>query len=625
MFMRGSRAKKRDSQPGATKTVQLAPGMLWLSRPSIQVGLILLVGLGLYLPTLNAPFLYDDFGCVKENPIIRNFIYFLDFDNVRTLNFPPDLKNNFALRPVAYLTFSLNYIFGGLHEFGCHLVNTAIHLFNALLVYLLATVTLQRAPLRESGNESFSLQRFLPLLVALLFVAHPLQTQAVTYITQRITSFATLLYLLALLLYIGARIAKTSRSRWGYYGGALATTLLAMKTKEIAFTLPVIMLLYDFFFLDGTLRSRCRAILPFLLTMAVIPATLIWLTQTNNPGVNSPTGLSQSLDLVNFAQISRWDYLITQFGVLTTYLRMFILPLGQNLDHDYRLARSFWEWQILGSFLFLLFLFGGAVLLAIRSFRKGKRNEERLVAFGILWFFVTLSVESTLIPIDDLLVEHRLYLPSFGIFLAVAVAATAAVGRGLCSRQIFLCSVVLAVGLLSAATVARNYLYLDDIRMLEDVIAKSPDKPRVLSILGTAYFDAGRFDEAIVTLTRAVQLRPDNVNALGNLGCAYYAKGQFEEATRSFQRAIELAPDNYQVHASLGVCYFNEGRVVDAEREYRRALAINPNFGDARKNLARLYTLQGRSVEAIAQYRTILAFEPQNNEAILRLQQLGGQ
>lgn len=621
--MQGPITKQRHVRESPANIAQRASRMAWLLWPSVQIALILFVGLGLYLHTLNAPFIFDDFGCVKENPVIRNFILYLDFDNVRALNLAPDLKNSFALRPVVYLTFFLNYLCGGVQEFGYHLVNTAIHLLNALLVYRLVTVTLQRAPNRESGDESFPLPRLLPLLVALLFVAHPLQTQAVTYITQRFASLAALLYLLALVLYVGARTAKTSRSRWSCYGGALAVTLLAMKTKEIAFTLPIIMLLYDFFFLDGTLKSRCRAILPFLLTMAIIPATLIWLTQTNSAGV-SPQGLNQSLDLVNFSKVSRWDYLMTQFGVITTYLRMLILPVGQNLDHDYRMAQSFFELKIVGSFFLLLFLCGGAVLLGIRSCREGKRCEERLVAFGILWFFITLAVESSIIPIDDLLVEHRLYLPSFGIFLALAVAATAAVGNGLLPRWAFIGAVVSAVVLLSALTVARNYLYKDDIRMLEDVIAKSPDKPRARSILGTAFLDGGRFDEAIVELGKAVQLQPDNVNALGNLGCAHFAKGQFDEAMRCFQRTIEIAPDNYHAHASLGVSYFNKGRLADAEREYLLSLAINPHYGDARKNLAGLYALLGRKAEAMEQYRALLVSDPQNSEAALRLRQLIG-
>ena len=596
----------------------------WLLRPAIQLGLILLVGLVLYLPTLHAPFIFDDYPCIRENPAIRNFDYFFDFDKVRALNIDSDIKNNFALRPVVYLTFALNYAFGGLNVFGFHLVNMAIHLINAVLVYLLAAVTLQRAPLRDSsGRETLPLSALLPLLIALLFVAHPLQTQAVTYITQRFTSLATLFYFAALLLYIRARTAQSSLVRQSCYALALLVTLLAMKTKAISFTLPVSMLLYDLFFLPGKTRERLLWLFPFFLTLVVIPGTLIWLVATD--GVEDPRWkIDQSLNLVNFAQVSRWDYLKTQFGVIVTYLRMFFVPVGQSIDHDYRLAQSFFAPKTLGSFLFLLSLFGGAIALAQRSFKSPERSAERLIAFGILWFFVTIAMSSSIIPIDDLLVEYRVYLPSFGFFLAVTVAAATAVERAIIPHRIFFVGALLSVVLLGTATFARNDLYRDEIRLLQDVVAKSPGKLRPVLGLAEAYLTNNRYAEAIAGFTQVLQITPNDVNTMVSLGYALHASGNIDEAIREFERVLALAPENSYVHGNLAFAFQDKGMVVEAEKEYRRALELDPHFGAARDALARLYDEQGRTAEAIVQYRALLESYPDAHDARERLRHLTG-
>lgn len=616
--------KQADCQNSSAKIAPLAPRWAWLLRPSTQIGLILLVGLAIYLHTLHAPFIYDDRGCIRMNPAIRDLSYYFDFDKVLALNLAADLKNSFALRPVAYLTFTLNYMVNGLDEFGYHLVNTAIHLCNAVFVYLLVTRTLQRAPLAEPTNDgSFRLSRILPLLVGLLFVVHPLQTQAVTYIVQRFTSLATLFYLGVLLLYICARTAQRSTLRWSCYGLALALTILAMKTKEVAFTLPVIMLLYDLFFLPEETRKERWLLIPFFLTMGMVPATLTWLVQATAADV-SGTVLSQSMNLVNFSGISRWDYLMTQFGVIVTYLRMLLLPFGQNLDHDYRLAHSFFEMKVIASFLFLLSLFSGAIVLAVRSFREEGRNAERLIAFGILWFFVTISVESSIIPIDDLLVEYRLYLPSFGLFLAMIVALAHAVDKGFLPRPLFLYGAGLTVILLSTVTYNRNSLYNDTIRMYQDVVAKSPGKLRALDGLAYAYQLNEQYDEAIDAFSKLVEMTPDKADYQAALGHAYLGKRQFNEAFTWLRRAIALDPNNFSAYYNLGLAYLETGQPREGEKALLTALQINQHYGVALYTLAQLYEVQGRRDEAIARYRELLASYPDDRTTAQKLRQLTG-
>lgn len=594
-----------------------------LFRPAVQIGLLLLLGFCLYLNTLHAPFIFDDNICIVFNPAIRNLDYFFDFDLVQALHIPPDIQNSFVLRPVVYFTFALNYLLDGTHEFGFHLVNTIIHLGNALLVYLLVRVTLRQAPLPMLRTELPPWDRLLPFLVALLFVAHPIQTQAVSYTAQRFTSLVALFYFSALLLYIQARLAQGMIMRRCCYGLALLITLLAMKSKETAFTLPIMLLIYDLFFLSGTLRQRCYRLLPFFLLMAIIPATLFWLTQTET-GTLSEEALSESINLVNFKGVGSWDYLQTQFGVIIVYLRLIFLPIGQNFDHDYRLAQGFFAWRVAGALLLLLSLLGSAIFLAFRSFRHRELNGERIISFGILWFFLTLSVESSIIPIDDLLLEYRIYLPCFGIFLALVTAAGLAVNRGILPWRGFIGSGIVIVTILATATVARNYLYRDNIRLLQDVVAKSPEKPRGHSLLGTAYLLNNRLDEAEVEFKKFLLVRPNHANIMVNLGNVYYAKGEIAAAIQLYKKSLKIDSNNYLAHNNLGSDNANNGRMTEAEQEFLTALAINPNFRDGRRNLAALYEFLGRKAEAIEQYRKLLEYFPKDQPAIERLQRLTG-
>jgi protein O-mannosyl-transferase len=593
----------------------------WLQWPGTQIGLILALGLGVYLHTLHAPFIFDDYPCITENPAIRDFAYFTDFAKVRDLPIWEDIKNSFALRPVTYLTFALNYQLGQLNVFGYHLVNTAIHLLNAVLVYLLARVTLQQAPLVSSGKSAARVAGFIPLLVALLFVVHPLQTQAVTYIAQRFTSLSTLFYFATLLLYISARTARAPARRWSCYGLALLFAIVGMKTKEIAFTLPFMLLLYELFFLDGGKRQRLLWLTPFFLTLLVIPGTLLWLVATD--GVTAPEWkIDQALNLANARKTSEFIYLKTQFGVIVTYLRLFFLPIGQNVIPGYPPVKSFFEPKIIASFLLLLTFFVGAIRLALRSFQTGQRSPGRLIAFGILWFFVTIAMSSSIIPLDVNLLEYRVYLPSFGFFFAFVVATTLAVDKGWLSSRLFYAAAILIVLLLAATTVARNNIYNDKVVMYQDVLAKNPKAIGARIGLATTFLENQRYDEALAELTVIVQKLPNDSNMISNLGYALAAKGRMDEASTQYRKALTIHPDNSFAHGNLGFAYLNLGRLAEAETEMLIALRLAPDFGAVRYQLALLYDQQGRIAEAIAQYRELLKSYPDNLQAISRLQQL---
>ena len=240
-----------------------------------------------------------------------------------------------------------------------------------------------------------------------------MQTQAVTYTTQRFASLATLFFLLSLVLYASHRVgAEGGRRGYIKYALALASAIAAQMTKEIAFTLPTVVVLYEAAFFSGGLRKRALFAAPFLAVMLIIPFTLLVYAGPDH-GVSE---LIREKQIQELSDLSPYQYLSTQFRVVVTYLRLVILPVGQNLDYDYPKFTSVLQPGSLLSLVFLLSFAAVSVLAYARS-RTGRAPLVALSAAGVFWFFITLSIESSVIPIQDVIFEHRLYLPSIGLFI----------------------------------------------------------------------------------------------------------------------------------------------------------------------------------------------------------------
>jgi len=417
MVVKKKKKKKKEKSNDATG--RATPQVSRTPSPDTQIGfkyiivsllVIIILGTIIYSNTFDASWHFDDHTAILENYSIRN----LEETALRIG----------ASRWIGFTSFALNYHFGKLDVFGYHLVNIVIHLICAILVYSLVLLTLKTPYLKDSSISRYTAS--LSLASALIFVAHPIQTQAVTYIVQRFTSLATLFYLLSLVLFIKARLqnlrgAKFSPSHLGFYLGSLLAAFLAMKTKEITITLPAIILLYEFCFFSPSLRALARK-LPYLtlllLTFFIIPFSRYGVGLF---GISGGTfiGIAEVGDVIGDATqettaISRADYLLTQFNVITTYIRLLFFPVNQNLDYDYPVSRTLFEFPTFLSFLFLA---------SVVAFGRWMFKKSRLISFGIFWFFITLSVESSIIPIRDVIFEHRVYLPSVGfvIFLTAAV------------------------------------------------------------------------------------------------------------------------------------------------------------------------------------------------------------
>ncbi|MCD6308766.1 MAG: tetratricopeptide repeat protein, partial [Candidatus Latescibacteria bacterium] len=413
--------------------------------------------------------------------------------------------------------------------------------------------------------------------------------------------------------------------------------------KETVFTLPFAILLVESYFFEGGVRALVlklkspRAwlyIAPFAAFLLILPALLSF-----DPQAFFGTAVSQRHP---DPLLTPWRYLITQFRVLVTYIRLLFVPVVQNFEYDYPAARSLFEARVLLSLLILVF----TARVAVRLFRR-----ERLLSFGIAWFFLTLSVESTLKPLGNVIFEHRLYLPMFGFALFLCVMLFRLFGgRGKNVAAIILLVIVI---LCSVLAVRRNAMWRTDITLWSDVVKKSPGKARPHTYLGAALIKAGDMRGGLDHLRTALELDPNDDNANHNIGSAFYIQGNYDEAEPYFRRAVELDDTNAEAWYHLGVIADSRGahedalalmerslalnpgqpdalyaagnilvelaRPGDAAAMYRRALTLNPGFTEARNNLANTLLMTGSAAGAVEELTRILASDPENVEAHINL------
>jgi protein O-mannosyl-transferase len=355
----------------------------------IIAGMILIA----YSNTFTASFHFDDNPSIVENASIKR----MTSDNIISLLT--------GVRPVVYLSLMLNYQLSGLNVVGWHVFNIAVHILNSFFVYLLMfwTLNLPRLETRYRGKA-----RRMALFGALLFAVHPIQTEAVTYIITRTELLATLFYLATFLLFIkGARTKRSS-----YYIGAFFTAALSMGSKEWAVTLPALLMLYDYLFIAegkvGLVASRWMVYVAVAIPWAIVLRNLDLFAAPN-----SGAGIGFSVSTTS--GITAKTYWLTSLNVIWTYIRLLFLPIKQNLDYDYPIARTLFELPTLLSFV-------GHVAVMSAAFWFYKKKGWLLIPFGVAWFYIGLSPVQSFVPIIDVIFEHRAYMPSIGFFIVFVVA-----------------------------------------------------------------------------------------------------------------------------------------------------------------------------------------------------------
>ena len=558
--------------------------------------IICILGVLIYSNSFDCSFHFDDNHNIVDNETIRNI------SDVKTI------WNFVNRRFVGYYTFALNYHFHKLDVFGYHLVNLIIHLIASILVYRLVFLLLSTPVML---NEKISRhKKLIALFCGLLFVAHPVQTQAVTYIVQRLASIAALFYYASMCLYLKARLTKKLYVSLMYFAGSAVTALLGMLTKETVFTLPFAILLLEFGFIQkGKLSEILRKktilfyIIPPLLFTLIIPYFLSdkfsFTFDIFYRSYFKPISSHRFGDPLLSVPI----YLMTQFRVIITYIRLSFFPINQNLDYDFPASQSFFELSTLFSFLAL----SAIVVFALFIFR-----HKRMISVGILLFFLMLSVESSIIPIRNVIFEHRLYLPMAGfVIFFVSAAYQIAWKKNKTLVKIFLITVIC---LFSIATYKRNMVWKNDLTIWTDAAKKSPKKSRTHNNLGESYFKLGMYEKGYREFLTGLKLNPSNSKAYNNAGSYLYTMGKYDEAIEFYAQGLEYSPANPDIHINMGQALVMAGKPDEALPYFSGVVKIKPGYIIKLKVAALVLENKGDLDSAVKFYSEILKFIPGDGE-----------
>lgn len=546
-----------------------------------------------YLQILAAPFQYDDWYHIVENPamhLARLTLGDLWHAAVHNIN---------NARPWTNLTLSLNYYAGGLNVRGYHVVNLGLHLATALAVYglILTTLTLPRLVSRYGPSA-----RRIATLAAVLWAVHPIQIQAVTYIIQRSTSLAAFGSLLTLLGYAKGRLSS-GPLRVGWWAVVAMAAGLAFGSKETAAVLPVALAAYEIYFLsdprDWTARQRVGICLALLIVETLLAGVYL-----------SAGDLNRRVDPLYQTWTTPWEHAMTEARVLISYLTLLVLPHPSRLTivHDVPISHSLITPPTTALAVLAITIWIGLILWTFR--------RAAVLSFGLLWILLHLALEAVL-PLHPM-VEYRLYLPSVGAAILAAVGWSRAwdAATGIRWARIGLAgALVLTLGGLIAWTRNVNRLWLDDVSLWADARLKAPTDARPFVYLGRAYWLRGMHEQAQDAIDTALTLQPMFHAAHLIRGHLDFAASRLDHAITSYRAAARATPNYPEAWYHLGVAYAAQGRLEAAAQAYRVALDVRPRFPQARYNLALIEWRQGNRAAAVATMRMALAETPDFAEA----------
>jgi tetratricopeptide (TPR) repeat protein len=565
-----------------------------LDRSSIFPSLTLAIITSLaYSAGLKGSFHLDDYYHIVNNPNVH--IQSLGWKDLQ-----PVLTHSLS-RPVTNLSFALNYYMNRLNPFGFLLINLFIHILTVICLYQLIKLTL--ALHSKSANEQHQ-SKWAALWASLLWAVHPVHSEPVLYIIQRATLLATLFYLTAMLAYAKARLSQ-GKQRTAWYLAAAGSAGLAFGSKEIAATLPLAIILYEVYFLSdldpSKIRPRRVEIITLLLIFSVYCAVYYYVFF----GALSFSQIMRLTRQYHHAEsFSTLQRLLSEPRVLVHYLSLLILPLPTRLTFDPSFPVSYSITRPLSTIPAILFCMG------LFSWAVWKARVYPVASFAILWFSLTLSIESTIISLD-LMAEHRLYLPSVVLALIVGRGLQMAFQSKKLSDQTLphtfsVGTLVLIVMIFTFFTLQRSQAYRDSETLFRDTITKSPQNPRAHTILGKIYTRKGLWDEALQEYKEALNLRPFDPILHNNLAMGYLDKNMIPEAKDHLQQALFMDPNLSEAYYNIGTVLSLEGMVQESLPYFEKAVRLEPQNTRFLNNLGVAYFQSNLMDQAIEQFRAVL-------------------
>lgn len=564
------------------------------------VWLILLLTVMVYAQSLQNSFVWDDFLVIVDNDFIKSWDNFPRIFTKEYLTSTSDLSyvgkrpigsGELTYRPVATITYFVDYFLWKLNPFGYHLGNLLLHLANAVLFYWFSRIILK--------DGTFS------LLAALIFALHPIQTEAVLNISFREDLLAFFFMLAALLLYIRLE-ASAPKRRVILYALSLSAYFLAVFSKEMAVTFPLLLFLYDLYFTgEGKNFSFLVKIKTHYSGYVIVTLFYLWVRFFLMP--SSPDYL------VAYPGGNFYTNILTMAKAVATYFVWLFFPMEIyvfKMEPSFA-ADTFWRWEVLSSV--------GLIILCAAAAVKMRRSAQ-VVSFCIVWFFAALLPVLNIIPLENILAARYLYIPSAGFCLAMAVLVQKILqSRRVQARRLFLVSMrALAAGLLifyGVLTLAKGYLWRDEIVFRREMTRRYPDREWAHRHLSGAYMRSGRIKEAEHHLLAAKKLAPDVWENYMALGDVYQQQRRYEEAMAEFKKVLGLNPSQSMAYHAMCVTWGLQQKNDQARECFHNLLALNVHQFEAYYNLGVLYETEGNWEKAREMFEQALRIDAHSNVA----------
>jgi Flp pilus assembly protein TadD len=570
----------------------------WLAA-GLALAAILAATFLAYWPALDGSFVLDDWITVKNNVEIRR---------PEALRVPGLARMLGTSRPITEATYALDWRAVGLDPRRYHAVGLALHLAAACAAFAFLLRLLRRAGHPRATGVA--------VVVAGLFALHPMQSDAVAYVAQRSELLSGGLYLVALLL------LDAAVSRWGSRRGVLAAAagaggwVVAMGAKATAISLPGAFVADQLVVAppgergSRALRSRALRALAVVAPVFLLMAWAAWLQVTTlEAHPEGGAGFSATT-------LSWWQYLLTQLRVVWLYLRLLAWPSGLAFDRTFRPSTGP-DGAVLLAGAGVVALVALALWLWYRAERSDRPEPaSRLAAFGILFWFVALSPTSTIVPVLDLAVEHRVYLPSLGVFLAATVAVDALLHRRLPARHATAVAAGLAVLVLAGlglALRARAQVWSSAEELWRQAAAVSPDSARIQTNLGMVLHERGDVAGAEAAYERAWPLARDVDAAIPlarNHAWLLHGAGRYEEALAVVERGLVALPADGPLRALRAVTLLKFSRFDEAEQDSRAAVLAAPDDATVHGIRGQVLSQRGDWAGALRELETAMALDP---------------
>lgn len=532
-----------------------------------------------YFSTLSAPFLWDDQYLVVNNPQIKDPAR---SEELFTSTIGQDTIQHSYYRPLQMLSYMLDHLFWQNEPLGYHLTNIFLHALAGICLMEFLWI--------------LSLSRWTALYAALLFVSHPVHTEAVSYISGRADPLVAVFTFLTIGTYIYSCKKNSPIKSSIHVLFGLTFFVMALLSKEQAVIIPFLLVLYHVAYKS---RIRWAAIIPFFLITAGYAAVRIlglFFTAVQLDA-SSGTGLMERVPGV--------------FVALFSYIRLLILPVNLHMGYGQQ-TFEFGDSQVSAGFSIF-------ILMVILFFKQ--RRDYPLMSFAIGWFLLGLIPVSNLIPVNAYMAEHWLYLPSVGYFILFGMFFGFLYKR---IRGKWFIELLFAVFLVFQIilTVQQNQVWKDPVSLYSRVLMHNPSYAKAHYNLANTLVSRGELDQAILHYQAAIQASPRYADAQNNMGVAYQKKGDLLHAYRCYLNAVEINPHHFDANNNIGNILTQQNRYEEAVIYFQKVLNVNPNYAGAYNNLGILYARQGQYKKAVEHINRALAIDPHFQEALDNLKEV---